>query len=187
MEFWGDLEIAAIRILFWNYFIILLGAKFSNSGKGMCVLEECFKLRENGDLLESKVKLWTWLRDETDNGQIYYSFGRSASIFGIFFRLMENSKESFTLNFRITGKTSTLCSLKPEKHSSQGIKHHVIFLITDDDILREHALPDHTYKINLVVEHLLTRKNQLLPSGWCVNVICDTDPPDSGSHLLICW
>ena len=155
----------------------------SNSGKGMCVLEECFKLRENGDLLESKLKLWKWLRDETDNGQMYYSFGRSASIIGIFFRLMENSDESFTLNFRITEKTSTLCSLQPQKHSSQRIKHHVIFPLTDDDILQEHASPDHTYKINLVVEHLLTRKNQLLPSGRCGNVISDTNAPDSCSCI----
>ena len=143
----------------------------------------CFKLRETGDLLGSKVKLWKWLRDETDNGQIYYSFGRSASIIGIFFRLMENSDESFTLNFRITERTSTLCSLQPQKHSSQRIKNHVIFPLTDDDILQAHASPDHTYKINLVVEHLLTRKNQLLPSGWCGNVICDTDAPDSGSCI----
>ena len=150
----------------------------------MCVLEECFKLRENRDLLDSKVKLWKWLRDETDNGQIYYSFGRSASIIGIFFRLMENSDESFTLNFRITEKTSTLCSLQPQKHSSQRIKHHVIFPLTDEGILSEHASsPDHTYKINLVVEHLLTRKHQLLPSGWCGNVICDTDASDSCSCI----
>ena len=96
---------------------------------------------------------------------------------------MENSDESFTLNFRITEKTATLCSLQPQKHSSQRIKHHVIFPLTDDDILQEHASPDHTYKINLVIEHLLTRKDKLLPSGWCGNVVCDTDLPDSGSCI----
>ena len=96
---------------------------------------------------------------------------------------MENSDESFTLNFRITEKTATLCSLLPQKHSSQRIKHHVIFPLTDDDILREYASPDHTYKINLVIEHLLTRKDKLLTSGWCGNVLCDTDPLDSGSCI----
>ena len=149
----------------------------------MCVLEECFKFRENGDLLDSKVKLWKWLQYETDNGQIYYAFGRSASIIGIFFRLMENSDESFTLTFRITERTSTYYSLQPQKHSSQRIKHHVIFSLTGDDTLQEHAFPDNTYKINLVVEHLQTRQNQLLPSGWGGNVICDTGASDSGSCI----
>jgi len=97
--------------------------------------------------------------------------------------MMENSDESFTLNFRITEKTTALCALQPQKHSSQRIKHHVIFPLTDDDILQEHASPDHTYKINLVIEHLLTRKDKLLPSGWCGNVLCDTDQLDSGSCI----
>lgn len=49
--------------------------------------------------------------------------------------------------------------------------------------MQEHASPDHTYKINSVIKHLLTRKNQLLPSRWCGNVICDTDATDSGSCI----
>ena len=43
----------------------------SDSGKGMSVLEDCFKLREDGIFLESKRRLWKWLHDETDNGHLY--------------------------------------------------------------------------------------------------------------------
>ncbi|KAJ7328624.1 hypothetical protein OS493_023893 [Desmophyllum pertusum] len=154
-----------------------------NSGKGMCVLEQCFKLREDGNFLESKLKLWKWLRDETDNGQIYYAIGRSASIIGIFFRLMENSNQSSTLNFRITERTATVCTLEPQKHTRKRTKHHVIFPLTDDDVLREYASTDHKYKMNLVIEHLLTRTNQLTTSGRCGNVICDRDSPDQSPSI----
>ena len=138
----------------------------------MCILEDCFKLREDGKFLESKLKLWKWFRDETDNGQIYYSFGRTASIIGIFFRLMENSDQSFTLNFRITEEIATVCSLRPQKHVRKRTKHHVIFPITDDDVLRQHVTMDKTYKTKPVLEHLLTRTNEVLNSSWCGNVIC---------------
>ena len=113
------------------------------------MLEECFKLREDGNFNDSKVKLWKWLRDETDNGQDYYSFGRPASIIGIFFRLMENSNVSFTLNFRITDKTATICTLQPQIHTSKRTRHHVIFPLTDDDILQEHMLTSHEYNIHM--------------------------------------
>jgi len=148
----------------------------SNSGKGMCVLDECFRLREEGKYIDSKLRLWKWLRDETDNGHIYYPFGRSASIIGIFFRLIENSAELFTLNFRITEKIATVCTLQPQKHTRRRTKHHVIFPLTDDDLLREHVSADHKYKINVVVEHLLTRTDQLLTSSWCGNVIFENNP-----------
>ena len=149
----------------------------------MCVLEQCFKLREDGNFLESKLKLWKWLRDETDNGQIYYAIGRSASIIGILFRLMENSNQSSTLNFRITERTATVCTLESQKHTRKRTKHHVIFPLTDDDVLREHASTDHKYKMNLVIEHLLTRTNQLTTSGRCGNVICDRDSPDQSPSI----
>lgn len=147
----------------------------SDSGQGMNVLEECFQLREEGNFLESKLRLWKWLRDETDNGHIYYSLGRSASMIGIFFRLFENSEKSFTLNFRITKQIATICSLQPQIHIHKRTKHHVIFPLTDGDTLQQHTSTDHRYKINLVVESLLTRTNHLLPSSYCASVISETD------------
>lgn len=113
-----------------------------NSGEGMSVLEDCFKLRENGNFLESKLRLWKWLRDETDSGHIYYPFGRTASIIGIFFRLIEKSNEPFTLNFRLMENMTTVCTLLPQKHTQRRTKHHVIYPISDDDILSEHVSSD---------------------------------------------
>ena len=147
----------------------------SDSGKGMSVLEDCFELQEDGNFLESKRRLWKWLRDETDNDHIYYPFGRSASIIGIFFRLIENSNEPFTLNFRITENIGTVCTLAPQKHTRRRTKHHVIFPITEDAILSGHVSADQKYKISFVVEYLLTRTDQLLTSSWCGNVICESD------------
>ena len=154
----------------------------SDSGKGMSVLEDCFELREDGNFLESKRRLWKWLRDDTDNGHIYYPFGRSASIIGIFFRLIENSNEPFTLNFRITENIGTVCTLAPQKHTRRRTKHHVIFPITEDAILSEHVSADQKYKINFVVEYLLNRTDQLLTSSWRGNVICERDSQQPENH-----
>jgi len=120
----------------------------------MSVLEDCFKLREDGKFLESKRKrrLWKWLRDEIDNGHIYYPFGRLASIIGIFFRLIENSNERFTLNFRITENLATVYTLALQKHTGRRTKHHVILPITDDAIISEHASADQKYKVSSVVK-----------------------------------
>ena len=123
----------------------------SKSGKGMSVLENCFKFREDRKFLESKRRLWKWLRDEIDNGYIYYPFGRLASIIGIFFRLIENSNERFTLNFRITENIATVYTLALQKHTGRT-KHHVILPITDDAILSEHVSADQKYKISSVVK-----------------------------------
>ena len=114
--------------------------------------------------------MWKWLRDETDSGHIYYPFGRTASIIGIFFRLIKESNEPFTLNFRLTENMTTVCTLLPQKHTQRRTKHHVIYPISDDDILSEHVSSDQKYKIISVLEHLLTRSDQLLPSSWCGNV-----------------
>lgn len=91
---------------------------------------------------------------------------------------MENSEQSFTQNFRITEQIATVCSLSPQKHIRKRTKHHVIFSITDDDVLRQHVTMNKTYKPNSVLEHLLTRTNEVLKSSWCGNVICEIDPQD---------
>ena len=146
----------------------------STSGKGKSVLEECFNLRENGDFFESKLRLWKWLQDDTNDGHNYYCFGRSASIISIFFRLTENSDQSFTLKFRIAEKTSTVCTVQPQKHRRTRTKH--------DDILHEYVLADRKYKINSVLEHLLTRTYHIT-SGRCGNVISDTSLRDQHNGI----
>ena len=119
----------------------------TTSGEGMLILEECFKLRENGSFLDSKLRLWKWLRDQTDSGQTYYALERAASIIGILFRLTEKSNESFTSNFRISEKYCYVCTTKPQQHKSNRVKNHTIFPISDTDILQEHVLDD---SVNLV-------------------------------------
>ena len=142
----------------------------------MLILEECFKLRENGSFLDSKLRLWKWLRDQTDSGQTYYALGRAASIIGILFRLTKKSNESFTSNFRISEKIATVCTTKPQQHKSNRVKNHTIFPISDTDILQEHVLDDNKCKFSSVIKHLLKRTNHLLTSSRCGHVISDIVP-----------
>ena len=96
---------------------------------------------------------------------------------------MENSDQPFTSKFRITEKITTVCIVNPQKPAHKRTKNHIIFPVTDDDILDEHISSGHKYKINLVVQHLLSRSNQLITSARCGNVNSYTDSSDHGSNI----
>lgn len=99
----------------------------------------------------------------------------------IFFRLM--AKTAINLSLLIMEKTSTVCTLQPQKHARKRTKHHVIFPVTNDDILQEHLIASRKYRISSVVKHLLARNNQLITTGRCGNVISEAKLHDQYSSV----
>ena len=117
---------------------------------------ESFVLRESGKFHESKMNLWSWLRDNTTHGHTYYAYGKEASLQSIIYRLLETMPNEIRERFSIKTTYSQLCNANSGHNSCRSFTHSV-FPISSDDVLDKHLfLNSQEFDVIHVIKHKLT-------------------------------
>jgi len=106
----------------------------------MQTLKEMHKLFKNENFHESKIMLWEWLQNRTDNGRTYYGIGKQCSLEAILPSIRHKLTEIESMFLTINIKTSKRClNHADHQHPTKEISK-ATFRVVEENFLPEDRL-----------------------------------------------
>ena len=154
-----------------------LNATGSTQSQCMQTLKEMHKLFKHEKFHESKMMLWEWLQNRTDNGRTYYGIGKQCSLEAILPSIRNKLTEIESKFLTINIKTSKICLNQADhQHPTKEISK-ATFKVVEENFLPEDRLfiSNSTSPINLTknFQRYAATKGITWTSASCSKVIKD--------------